>query len=196
MKLLLVRHGETVDNKRRVCQGQLPGELNKKGRQQAQGLALSLAGTPLDYCYTSDLQRARQTCDIITAPYPNLPVSEDRRLRERHFGAHQGTIMTTTWNGFASIEGAEPMEDLYARLENFIADITATHAKKTVLVVSHGITLLTLTAVCLGYTLSHIDKLALPANCSVSYLERTEGLRFSLVEHKGDAVNHAQTPVG
>lgn len=30
-KLYLVRHGETVDNKAQIMQGQTPGKLNMKG---------------------------------------------------------------------------------------------------------------------------------------------------------------------
>ena len=33
-KLYLVRHGETVDNKAQIMQGQTPGKLNMKGIEQ------------------------------------------------------------------------------------------------------------------------------------------------------------------
>ena len=35
-KLYLVRHGETVDNKAQIMQGQTPGKLNMKGIEQAE----------------------------------------------------------------------------------------------------------------------------------------------------------------
>lgn len=195
MKLLLVRHGETVDNKRHICQGQLPGELNDNGRLQAKTLAEALARKPIDICYTSDLRRARQTCDIITSPFANLTVIEDHRLRERNFGILQGTVMTDSWNGFGPMQGAEPMEALYERLQNFMASLTDNHDKQTILIVSHGITLLALTAVCLGYTLSQIDRLALPANCSVSQLEKTNGKLFTITDQitVGSGSLHAPT---
>ena len=35
MKLLIVRHGETVENLQRICQGQSHGTLSEKGIKQA-----------------------------------------------------------------------------------------------------------------------------------------------------------------
>ena len=196
MKLLLVRHGETIDNKRRICQGQLPGELNENGRLQARALAAALSQTPIDICYTSDLRRAKQTCEIITSPFADLTVIEDQRLRERNFGVLQGTVMSDSWNGFGPMQGAEPMEALYERLQNFMTTITHSHDQQTVLVVSHGITLLALTAVCLGYTLSQINRLALPANCSVSQLEKTKGTNFTITRQMTVDPSTLQAPIG
>lgn len=196
MKLLLVRHGETIDNKRRICQGQQPGELNERGRLQAKALALALSQTPIDVCYTSDLRRAKQTCEIITSPFSGLRVIEDARLRERNFGVLQGTVMHDEWNGFGPMQGAEPMEALYERLQDFMTNVTSEHEKQTILVVSHGITLLALTAVCLGYTLSQINRLALPANCSVSQLEKTNGQYFTIAGQMTVEPDTLQPPVG
>lgn len=184
MKLLLVRHGETIDNERRVCQGHLPGKLNKKGVLQAELLARTLEDTTIDICYTSDLQRALETCDIITAPHPNLPKRKDERLRERNFGELQGTVMAGSWSGFAPIDGAEPMEKLYNRVSSFMETIIARHSANTVLIVSHGITLMTLTAICLGYSVSQVEHLDLPANCSLSCLEKDTAPHFRIVTHK------------
>ena len=43
-KLYLVRHGETVDNKAQIMQGQTPGKLNMKGIEQAEEVARKMAG--------------------------------------------------------------------------------------------------------------------------------------------------------
>ncbi len=47
-KLYLVRHGETVDNKAQIMQGQTPGKLNMKGIEQARGSGKEMEGTPID----------------------------------------------------------------------------------------------------------------------------------------------------
>ena len=44
--ILLVRHGETVDNARQIMQGQTQGELNERGREQARQVAERLATAP------------------------------------------------------------------------------------------------------------------------------------------------------
>ena len=46
--LLLVRHGETIDNVNRIMQGQTQGELTETGVRQASNLAESLANTHID----------------------------------------------------------------------------------------------------------------------------------------------------
>ena len=44
--LLLVRHGETVDNVRQIMQGQTQGELTPNGIEQARALAAELKTRP------------------------------------------------------------------------------------------------------------------------------------------------------
>ena len=59
--ILLVRHGETVDNARQIMQGQTQGELNERGREQARQVAERLAKEHVDAVIASDLRRAIQT---------------------------------------------------------------------------------------------------------------------------------------
>ena len=59
--ILLVRHGETIDNARQIMQGQTHGELNERGREQAQQVAQRLASEQVDAVVASDLHRAIQT---------------------------------------------------------------------------------------------------------------------------------------
>ena len=63
--LLLVRHGETVDNVRQIMQGQTQGELTPNGIEQARALAAELKDTPIDVFVSSDLKRAFDTCVIL-----------------------------------------------------------------------------------------------------------------------------------
>ena len=87
--ILLVRHGETVDNARQIMQGQTQGELNERGREQARQVAERLATDPVDVIIASDLRRAIQTAEIIAAPH-RLPVVTTPLLRERDWGGFTG----------------------------------------------------------------------------------------------------------
>ena len=72
-RLLLVRHGETVDNVNRIMQGQTQGRLTLNGIEQARELGRQLRGEHIDVFLSSDLARAVETLRIIVEerPTPN-----------------------------------------------------------------------------------------------------------------------------
>ena len=61
MKLIIVRHGETVGNATEIIEGHLPGKLSQKGIEQAKKLASRLKDEPIDHIFCSDLTRAIET---------------------------------------------------------------------------------------------------------------------------------------
>src|ERR1700730_4967922 len=85
--LVIVRHGQTDWNVEERYQGQLDVPLNSVGRLQAETLRSYLAGMGFDAVYSSPLQRAYETANIICC---NAPIARDGRLREIHHGAWQG----------------------------------------------------------------------------------------------------------
>jgi probable phosphoglycerate mutase len=58
IRVLVVRHGETEENKARMYQGQLDTRLNAEGRRQAAAVAGALADVPFVAAFSSDLSRA------------------------------------------------------------------------------------------------------------------------------------------
>ncbi|MER3395745.1 MAG: hypothetical protein C4318_02730 [Acidimicrobiia bacterium] len=75
----LVRHGE-VYNPSAVVYGKLPGfPLSERGARQARSLGLRLASTGVAAVYSSPLERARQTAQILTetARLPDPVILED-----------------------------------------------------------------------------------------------------------------------
>jgi len=89
VRLIVVRHGETVYNAQRRITGHTDIPLSALGEQQAAALGKRLAAEPLVAIVASDLQRARVTAQAI-ARYHKLPVQEDADLREISFGAWEG----------------------------------------------------------------------------------------------------------
>ena len=69
-RLLLVRHGETVDNVNRIMQGQTQGRLTLNGIEQARELGRQLRGEHIDVFLSSDLARAVETLRIIVEERP------------------------------------------------------------------------------------------------------------------------------
>lgn len=90
-KLILVRHGESLWNKKNLFTGWTDVGLTEKGRQEAKQAGILLRGCKIDVCYTSVLIRAIETTEILMkAADLNVPVIENWHLNERHYGALQG----------------------------------------------------------------------------------------------------------
>ncbi|MDQ2778402.1 MAG: 2,3-diphosphoglycerate-dependent phosphoglycerate mutase [Pseudomonadota bacterium] len=93
-KLVLIRHGESTWNLANRFTGWTDVPLTETGVEQAKqgGRLLKEAGYDFDLAYTSVLQRAVWTLwhalDQLDRTW--LPVTNDWRLNERHYGALQG----------------------------------------------------------------------------------------------------------
>lgn len=135
--ILLVRHGETVDNARQIMQGQTQGELNERGREQARQVAERLATASVDVIIASDLRRAIQTAEIIAAPH-RLPVVTTPLLRERDWGGFTGRYIPEL-RGEVWPDDIESEEALLTRARQLLLHITATYPGKRVVAVGHGI---------------------------------------------------------
>ena len=136
-KIYLVRHGETVDNARQIMQGQTQGCLNEKGREQARQVAQRLADEPIDAIVASDLRRAIQTAEYISAVH-GLPVKTTPLLRERDWGGFTGRFIPEL-KGETWPDDIESEEALLLRARVFLLYITTTYPGKRVVAVGHGI---------------------------------------------------------
>ncbi len=87
--ILLVRHGETDWNRSGQIMGERPIPLNRRGEAQAQALAGVLGPGAARAVYSSPVQRARQTAQILAAAIQRS-VDTDRALTEIGVGAWEG----------------------------------------------------------------------------------------------------------
>jgi alpha-ribazole phosphatase len=85
LRLLIVRHGTTLNNAEARYTGQSDVELSPLGEYQAKQLGERLSRETLDVIVSSDLRRTRATAQAI-ARYHKLPVWEDPDLREFALG--------------------------------------------------------------------------------------------------------------
>ncbi len=94
IRLVLLRHGQSVWNLENRFTGWTDVELTDKGEAEARaaGRALAAAGIDFDLCHTSLLKRAIRTLHLALGEMDRLwlPVQKDWRLNERHYGALQG----------------------------------------------------------------------------------------------------------
>ncbi|MFT4008137.1 MAG: histidine phosphatase family protein [Lacrimispora sp.] len=89
LKIYLMRHGETEWNRKKKIQGQADIPLNESGESAARGAARGMRGIPFDLVYTSPLERARKTAQIVVAGR-EIPIVEDDRLMEISYGKGEG----------------------------------------------------------------------------------------------------------
>ncbi len=94
IKLVLLRHGESIWNKENRFTGWTDVDLSEKGIQEAKsaGQTLKKENFVFDVAYTSVLKRAIRTLWITLDEMDLMwiPVQLSWRLNERHYGALQG----------------------------------------------------------------------------------------------------------
>lgn len=208
-KLILVRHGETDDNKNLVFQGQEGRGLNERGREQAALLAARFTAAQIRAAaiYTSDLDRARETAAIVGGAL-GLEPRLDPDLREVFLGAWQGLSQAQVearfpdeWAAWTRGDdlargGGESYAALGDRLSRAIGRISEAHPVSTVVVVSHGAAIKTFVARVLGLGTPGLRTYRAAHNTGVCVVERgPDGVHRLLVwndaSHLGDAVAEA-----
>lgn len=153
--LVLVRHGESQWNLENRFTGWTDIALTDKGRDEARRAGEKIRHIHFDQAYTSVLQRATETLDIIlkVIGQEGIPVAYDRALNERHYGDLQGLNKAETAEKFGKEQvhvwrrsydvappGGESLKDTAARtLPYFETHILPDlRAGRNVLVSAHG----------------------------------------------------------
>ncbi len=143
MKLIIVRHGETEENAKGICQGQKLGTLSKKGKEQAKKLGERLKNEKIDKIYVSDLQRTKDTAQEIIKHHPKIEVIHTPALRERNWGIFEGKTRKEMIEADFNDENYRPekgetRKEATQRVKEFIEKLIKTEHNKTILLVTHG----------------------------------------------------------
>ncbi|MET7744159.1 bifunctional RNase H/acid phosphatase [Streptomyces sp. NPDC005385] len=162
---VLLRHGETplTPQKRFSGSGGSDPSLSAVGREQAARAATALAarGT-VQAVVASPLARTRETAAVVAARL-GLDVAVDEGLRETDFGAWEGLTFgevrerysddLNAWLGSPDAEptgGGESFAATAVRMAEARDRLTAAHAGRTVLLVTHVTPIKTLVRLALG----------------------------------------------
>ncbi|PTN08178.1 histidine phosphatase family protein [Mangrovibacterium marinum] len=170
----LVRHGETVENKQGICQGQTPGTLNEDGIAQAKMLGEFLKNENFDAYYSSDLLRTMKTTAEVTSFHPEKEIIPEPLLRERYLAAWQGNPFPKNWKEMDLPEGAETAGDLISRAEAFIKRIKEQNEGQQVFAMSHGGLIRAFWTVLHGFDHDSYYQWDAPKNTSISRFELHE----------------------
>jgi broad specificity phosphatase PhoE len=218
--ILLARHGESDWNRSKRWQGFADRPLTDLGRQQAAELARRLEDTELEAVYSSDLQRARETAEIV-AQSKGLTVKTAPELREVDVGSWSGLTraeaearypdLYARWlQGGEGWEDGETYDQLGERVTSAIRRIAQNHEDERVLVVAHGGTIRAIHAAALGIDIHSYRRIqrvepnaTLSAVCvdegRLTELCRTEDLDEFLIrdqERRREAALRPPTPAG
>jgi len=145
MAILLIRHGETPLNAKRVIQW--PNTpLSERGQKQAAAVGERLAVAPLSLVLASDYQRAYATAQAVSRSN-GAPLEVETTLRERHFGDLRGqAIEDLPHDPFApgyAPPGGESWDEFHARARRAWTEVVirAEQVDGDVAVVTHGLVL-------------------------------------------------------
>jgi len=142
MKLLLVRHGKTIENQQNILTGHLPGHLSEEGMEHAKHIASELKDKKIDMIYSSDLTRAIDTTKEIIKFHKDIQVEYTIEMRERYLGEIQGKKMRSEDVKksyiFTNPVGGESEEEMFNRAKKFLNKIFEKHENQTILLVGHN----------------------------------------------------------
>ena len=200
-RLCLIRHGETDWNTERRFQGHTDIPLNARGELQARQMAQALKDTAItfDVLYTSDLKRAADTANAVAQLF-SVKAQVESTLRERHFGALQGLLISEAplirpdiWQAHSTrnldheLEGGESIQQFALRVQNALEMIQERHSGKTILLVSHGGTLEMMYRIASNQALSTERVVSVP-NASLNWITHQQGAGWS-VEQWADTLH-------
>jgi probable phosphoglycerate mutase len=158
MKIYITRHGQTKWNVEGRMQGQLNSDLTEKGINQAKWLGEFMQEIEIDVIISSSSGRAYDTANLIRGNR-DIKIIKSDNLREMYLGEWEGRIATEIrisdkeqqdnfWNSPHQYKpsSGESYEELKCRVNKELTNIITEFKNKTVLIVTHAITLKTILA--------------------------------------------------
>ena len=150
MRIFMVRHGETLLNKKGCYYGLTDVSLSDYGIRQAEELGLLLADQTFDRVISSPLSRALETAALASG-YEAERIDTDPRLMEMGYGPYESLVFQELSpevfrflrdpEHVPAPEGMEPIPALVARLGDFLEDLRQDEREEQLLVVCHGVAL-------------------------------------------------------
>lgn len=150
MRIILIRHGQTLANAENRFQGQVDYPLSELGKKQAEALVEPLKNLKPGKIYASDLSRSRETAAPGAAALGLVPVSLNI-FREYSWGLLEGLSWPEIREMYpklydrlkkdmrqAEIPGQEPLAVFRRRLQKGLEILMDENNPDTVALVGHG----------------------------------------------------------
>lgn len=159
----LLRHGKTIYQTKKKgliypAKDSPEIRLTKKAEKEIKKLAKKMKNLRIDFVYSSDFFRAKQTAEIVAKELgkETCPVRKrsfltgvifDKRLRDINLGVYHGKPKEEFYRDFPRIfplrfikrpPGGESWKDCQKRIFDFFKEIDKKYKGKTILIVGHG----------------------------------------------------------
>ena len=205
VKIILVRHGQSLGNLNRIFLGHTDLDLSDLGYRQAEATAEWLKDEKIDEIYSSDLLRAYNTA-IPHGKIHNLPVVSNKNLREVYAGAWENMnvddilakwgreVFVDQWKnnfGCFTFPGGENIMAAGERFYRQITEICDGKEGKTILICSHAAIIRSFWAIISGTVPERVsEEIPFPSNASYSILYfkngKFEPSEYSIDSHLAD----------
>jgi isoleucyl-tRNA synthetase len=157
-----MRHGESENITRNIIDsGNQHFNLTSLGERQVAKTAAALKSKKIDIIFSSDLERTKQSAEIVKEKLGIKEIAFDKRLREIDLGSLSGKaggeyskIFPEQIQRFAGHvdEGSESLIDVRARVWDFLKDMEKRYEGKNILIVSHEDTIWMLSQIAYGWS--------------------------------------------
>ncbi len=148
--IIFLRHGQALNNTQRILAGRTPGvPLTEKGIDQAEKAAKFLEDMNISAIYSSPIERAKNTANIV-GEHNSIDVRIDDRLIELDMGkftgmpydkifSSHGNVFMKFYRGELEIahNGVETFADVKKRVLGMVDDVIKNHPDENVVLVTH-----------------------------------------------------------
>jgi len=148
--IIFLRHGQALNNTQRILAGRTPGvPLTEKGIDQAEKAAKFLEDMDISAIYSSPIERAKNTANIV-GKHNSIDVRIDDRLIELDMGkftgmpydkifSSHGNVFMKFYRGELEIahNGVETFADVKKRVLGMVDDVIKNHPDENVVLVTH-----------------------------------------------------------
>ncbi|WP_456400104.1 phosphoserine phosphatase PspA [Persephonella sp.] len=151
VRIIYVRHAESLWNPIGKYQGRLDPELSERGHKQAELLAKILKKYEPSALYSSPLKRTYMTAEYISKEL-NLPITIDEDIIEIDHGEWSGMLVEEVKEKYPDMfrqwlyepetikfPGGETLVDVYNRVKRFQERMLEKHIGETIIAVSHTV---------------------------------------------------------
>lgn len=148
--IIFLRHGQARNNTERLLAGRSPGvPLTETGIKQANDIGQFLKSLDISHIYSSPIERAHRTAEIV-GEYTGIAPTLDERLLELEMGKFSGmpydeifqkhgNVFLKFYQGDPTIaeNGVETFASVKRRVLDMVDHVKAEHGKQNVLLVTH-----------------------------------------------------------